>query len=47
LADRGLRTGRIGVEEATMFTFYELLVITEDGPAQLPGFPISLEKPLG
>jgi Xaa-Pro dipeptidase len=23
LADRGLRTGRIGVEEATMFTFYD------------------------
>jgi Xaa-Pro dipeptidase len=25
LADRGLRTGRIGVEEATMFTFYDHL----------------------
>jgi Xaa-Pro dipeptidase len=25
LADRGLRTGRIGVEEATMFTFYDRL----------------------
>jgi Xaa-Pro dipeptidase len=25
LADRGLRTGRIGVEEATMFTFYDQL----------------------
>jgi Xaa-Pro dipeptidase len=25
LADRGLRTGRVGVEEATMFTFYDHL----------------------
>jgi len=25
LADRGVRTGRIGVEEATMFTFYDYL----------------------
>lgn len=40
LADRGLRTGRIGVEEATMFTFYDHL------RQAAPGFEFSSADPV-
>jgi Xaa-Pro dipeptidase len=40
LADRGLRTGRIGVEEATMFTFYDHL------RQAAPGFEFTSADPL-
>src|SRR5258708_1055151 len=40
LADRGLRTGRIAVEEATMFTFYDHL------RQAAPGFEFSSADPV-
>jgi Xaa-Pro dipeptidase len=40
LADRGLRTGRIGVEEATMFTFYDHL------RQAAPGFEFTSADPV-
>jgi Xaa-Pro dipeptidase len=40
LADRGLRTGRIGVEEATMFTFYDHF------RQAAPGFEFSSADPI-
>ncbi|HEY1423176.1 MAG TPA: Xaa-Pro peptidase family protein [Candidatus Acidoferrum sp.] len=40
LADRGIRTGRIGVEEATMFTFYDHL------RQAAPGFEFTTADPV-
>jgi len=42
LADRGLRTGRIGVEEATMFTFYDHLRRAAPGFAYVSGDPVTI-----
>jgi Xaa-Pro dipeptidase len=42
LADRGQRTGRIGVEEATMFTFYDHLRQAAPGFQFVSGDPVTI-----
>jgi Xaa-Pro dipeptidase len=42
LADRGMRTGRIGVEEATMFTFYDHLRQAAPGFEYVSADPVSI-----
>ena len=42
LADRGLRTGQIGVEEATMFTFYDHLRQAAPGFEFTSGDPVTV-----
>jgi Xaa-Pro dipeptidase len=42
LADRGVRTGRIGVEEATMFTFYDRLRAAVPGVEFTSADPVSI-----
>ena len=42
LADRGMRTGRIGVEEATMFTFYDHLRQAAPGFEFTTGDPVTI-----
>ena len=42
LADRGLRTGRIGVDEATMFTFYDHLRQAAPGFEYVSGDPVTI-----
>jgi Xaa-Pro dipeptidase len=42
LADRGMRTGRIGVEEATMFTFYDHLRQAAPGFEFTSGDPVTV-----
>jgi Xaa-Pro dipeptidase len=42
LADRGLRTGRIGVEEATMFTFYDHLRQAAPGFEYVSADPVTI-----
>jgi Xaa-Pro dipeptidase len=42
LADRGQRTGRIGVEEATMFTFYDHLRQAAPGFEFVSGDPVTI-----
>jgi Xaa-Pro dipeptidase len=43
LADRGMRTGRIGVEEATMFTFYDRLRQAAPGFEYVSADPVTIE----
>src|SRR5215467_7179453 len=43
LGDRGLRTGRIGVEEATMFTFYDHLQQAAPGFEYVSADPVTIE----
>ena len=42
LADRGLRTGRIGVDETTMFTFYDHLRQAAPGFEYVSGDPVTI-----
>jgi Xaa-Pro dipeptidase len=42
LADRGIRTGRIGVEEATMFTFFDHLRMAAPGLEFVSADPVSV-----